>query len=231
MTTETKQREKLTRERVVEAALLVMDTEGLEAVSMRRVARELGVEAMSLYNHVRDKDDLLEGICSRVMSEYRISDAGVTWLDTARSAAGEWRRVLKQHPNVITLFAEHRGPLSDLGALEPMDHALGIIRQAGLSDRDATQVFNVFGGFIMGFVLMEVGQMFGAGTLDKKFPDPLEALQMIPGERLPNLVAVIPHMAECDPDEQFGLGLDLLLAGMQARFGPVEERAGNPTGP
>ena len=60
--TETKQREKLSRERVIDAALRVMDTDGLEAVSMRRIAREVGVEAMSLYNHVHDKDDLLEGI-------------------------------------------------------------------------------------------------------------------------------------------------------------------------
>jgi AcrR family transcriptional regulator len=221
MTTEVKARVKLTRERVVEAALRVMDAEGLDAVSMRRVARELGVEAMSLYNHVRDKDDLLAGICARVMSEYRIHDGGDNWLETARAAAAEWRRVLKQHPNVITVFAERREPVSDLGALEPMDHALGIIRQAGLSDRDATQVFNVFGGYIMGFVLMEVGQMFGAGAMDKKFPDPEMALQMIPREQLPNLAAAIPHMADCDPDEQFALGLDLLLAGMRVHFAPA----------
>ena len=57
------ERERLTRERIIAAALRVMDTEGLEAVSMRRIAREVGVEAMSLYHHVRDKDDLLDGIC------------------------------------------------------------------------------------------------------------------------------------------------------------------------
>ena len=66
--TGTKQREKLSHDRVVEAALRIMDTEGLDAVTMRRVGRELGVEAMSLYNHVRDKDDLLDGIREHVLS-------------------------------------------------------------------------------------------------------------------------------------------------------------------
>lgn len=217
MTVEARPREKLTRERVIGAALRLMDSEGLDAVSMRRVAREVGVEAMSLYNHVRDKEDLLEGICALVLSEYKVPEVPSSWIENARVAALEWRRILKNHPNVISLFAEHRGPLTDFGAMVPMDNALGIIRRAGLSDRDAAQVFNVFGGYIMGFVLMEVGQMFGAGTLDKKFPDPVQAIQMIP-DSLPNLRAAIPHMAECDPDEQFALGLDLLLAGMKVRF-------------
>ncbi len=67
-TNATRNREPLTRDRVIEAALRVMDDEGLEAVSMRRVAREVGVEAMSLYHHVEDKEDLLDGICEHVMA-------------------------------------------------------------------------------------------------------------------------------------------------------------------
>ena len=68
--TDSKQREKLTRDRIIDAALVIMDDEGLDAVSMRRVGRELGVEAMSLYHHVRDKDDLLLGIRERVLSTF-----------------------------------------------------------------------------------------------------------------------------------------------------------------
>src|SRR3970040_1197614 len=89
-----KTRERLTRERVVEAALRVMDAEGLEAVSMRRLAREGGVEAMSLYNHVRDKDDLIDAICVRVMQDFRFGDPDAPWLERAGFAAREWRRVL-----------------------------------------------------------------------------------------------------------------------------------------
>src|SRR5437773_696462 len=83
----TKAREKLTRERIVEAALQVMDAEGLEAVSMRRVAREVGVEAMSLYHYVKDKDDLLAGICDRVMADFEFPDDTGEWNDRARAGA------------------------------------------------------------------------------------------------------------------------------------------------
>lgn len=218
-TPEPKPRERLTRERVIAAALHVMDAEGLDAVTMRRVAREVGVEAMSLYNHVRDKDDLWDGICTRVMSEFRFPDVGGDWMQSARFAAHEWRRVLKLHPNVVTLFAGHAKPLSQPDGLRPMEYALGLLRQAGLSDRDAARVFNVLGGYIMGFVLMEVGQMFGAGALDKQAPDPDELGRLIPMEELPNIAATLPHLASCDPDDMFDLGLDMLIAGQQALFG------------
>lgn len=209
----TKIRERLTRERVVDAALHVMDTEGLEAVSMRRLAREVGVEAMSLYNHVRDKDDLIESICVRVMQEFRFADPDLPWIERAAFAAREWRRVLKRHPNVITLFSGRREPMSDIDALRPMEHALGILREAGLSDRDAVRMFNVLGGYIMGFVLMEVGQMFTAGTMDVDAPDPAALSRMLPPD-MPHLAASIPHLLGCDPDDQFELGLEILLRGV-----------------
>lgn len=218
-TPELKARERLTRERVIEAALRVMDAEGLDAVTMRRVAREVGVEAMSLYNHVRDKDDMWDGICTHVMSEFRFPAVGGDWIENARFAANEWRRVLKLHPNVITLFAGHAKPMSQPEGLRPMEFALGLLRQAGLADEDAARVFNVLGGYIMGFVLMEVGQMFGAGALDKRAPDPGELARLMPLEELPNIAATLPHLASCDPDDMFDLGLDMLIAGQHALFG------------
>src|SRR5881392_2982848 len=96
----------LTRQRITDAALRLMDAEGLDAVSMRRVAREVGVEAMSLYNHVRDKDDLLQGVCERIMSSYELPTGGGDWLDRAKAGAREWRRLLQAHPDVMRLFAE-----------------------------------------------------------------------------------------------------------------------------
>jgi AcrR family transcriptional regulator len=213
MKTQAKPRERLTRDRVVEAALRVMDEEGLEAVSMRRVAREVGVEAMSLYNHVRDKDDLIDGICVRVMRDFRFADADRPWDERARASAREWRRVLRLHPNVITLFSERRKPLTDPDALRPMEHALGLLHEAGLSDRDAARMFNVIGGYIMGSVMMEVGQMFSAGTLDEEMPD-VELARRVLGPGLPRVASSLPHLIECDPDEQFELGLEILLRGV-----------------
>jgi len=220
-------REPLTRERIVAAAMRLMDNEGLDAVTMRRVAREVGVEAMSLYHHVRDKEDLLDAICAKVMCDFHYPDEDRPWIEVARDGAREWRRVLRDHPNVIALWAERQRPMTDLEALMPMEFALRVISRAGMDAREGVLVFNVIGGYIMGVVMMEVGAMFSAGTnrggrsldlgaVHSKLPDEAFA-QVLPPERLPCLVAALPHLAECDPNEQFEFGLDLLLAGIQAR--------------
>ncbi len=215
-----KPRERVTRDRVIDAALQIMDAEGVEAITMRRVAREVGVEAMSLYNHVADKEDLLDGVCARVMADFRVPDEEGDWVETARYGASEWRRVLKAHPNVLALFAERQKPVTDVGALQPMEFALRTIGRAGMNERDAVQVFNVMGGYIMGFVMMESGRMFGGGTMHKETPSPDAMAHMLAAGQLPCIAAALPHLATCDPDEQFAFGLDLMLAGLQARYGP-----------
>ena len=204
--------------------------EGLDAVTMRRVAREVGVEAMSLYHHVRDKEDLLDGICAGVMRDFRYPDEDRPWIEVARDGAREWRRVLREHPNVIALWADRQRPMTELESLMPMEFALRVISRAGIDAREGVQVFNVLGGYIMGVVMMEVGAMFSAGTarsvqgvststaVHAKIPDEAFA-QFLPVDRLPCIVDALPHLAECDPDEQFEFGLDLLLAGIEARVG------------
>ena len=220
-------KERLTRERVVDAALHIMDAEGLDAVTMRRVAREVGVEAMSLYHHVRDKEDLLDGVCALVMRDFRYPPEDRPWIEVARDGAREWRRVLRKHPNVIALWADRQRPMTDLEALMPMEFALRAIARAGMDAREGVQAFNVIGGYIMGVVMMEVGAMFSAGTtrngesldlnaVHAKLPDDAFA-QFLPADRVPCIIEALPHLAECDPDEQFEFGLDLLLAGIEAR--------------
>src|SRR5439155_9252124 len=100
-------RQPLTRQRIIRAALRVMDEDGLEAVTMRRIGRELGVEAMSLYNHVRDKEDILDSISEAVLGEFRVPEAD-DWSDGLRQAAREYRRLLHAHPNVVTLMTERK---------------------------------------------------------------------------------------------------------------------------
>ena len=205
----------LSRERIVEAALRVMDDEGLEAVTMRRIGRELGVEAMSLYNHVEDKEDILDGICERVMSEFEFPESGPDWAENARQGARAWRQLLRAHPDVMRLFAEERGPVTSIDSMRPMEYALRLFREAGLSDRDTAQAFHAFGGYIQGFVIMEMGSIAGGTTqshleghklITTELPDEFEALR-----------AVDPYFAECSPDEQFEFGLDLLIRGVLER--------------
>jgi AcrR family transcriptional regulator len=211
----TRPREPLTRERVVTAALKVMDKEGLEAVSMRRVGRELGVEAMSLYNHVRDKEDLLDGITERIMSEFRMPQDTSDWLEAGRQTVREWRRLLKAHPQVIQVFAERHKPVDSVSSLRPMEFALACLRGVGLSPEEAGEAFHAIGGYIFGFVLMETREMFG-GPSSAMTPEELRAA--IPADQLPNVAECFPAICMVNPDEQFEFGLDLLLRGLQARL-------------
>jgi AcrR family transcriptional regulator len=210
---ERNQRTPLTRERIVDAALRLMDAEGLEAVTMRRVAREVGVEAMSLYHHVRDKDDLLQAVCDRVMAGFDFPEEGGDWATRCKAGARSWRRLLQAHPDVMRLFAETHGPSpSSPESLRPTEYALGLLREGGLSDRDTVQAFHAFGGYIQGFVMMEGGAINGT---DPETHERFAA--QVPAEVFPVLSAVGRYFAECHADEQFEFGLDLMLRGLQAR--------------
>ena len=211
----TKQRDPLTREEVVEAALRVMDAEGLEAVSMRRVAREVGVEAMSLYNHVRDKEDLLDGVVDLVMRSFAFpgTDPDGDPVTYGRAIARGWRDVLKAHPNVVALFAHRHKPTRSLDTLRPMEAALRALNGMGLSAEDSVRAFQVIGGYIMGYVMMETGRMFTPG--DDRDPDALA--RDLPADELPCVAAALPYLADCDVDAQFEFGLDLMLDGLRAR--------------
>jgi AcrR family transcriptional regulator len=210
------QREPLTRERVIHAALRVMDDESLEAVSMRRIAREVGVEAMSLYNHVRDKEDLLDGVVALVMHEFDFPEPDPDPIEYGRELAKRWRRLLRSHPAVIALFAQDHKPFADIESLRPMEESLGALMGMGLTTEEAAKAFQVIGGYIMGYVMMETGRMLTPGHHPDTVGEPLPVVQL-PAELLPRTLAALPHMANCDVDEQFEFGLELMLDGLRTR--------------
>lgn len=209
-------REPLTRERIVAAALRIMDEEGLEAVTMRRVGRELGVEAMSLYNHVKDKEDVLDGVAEAVMGGFEWEPTSEDWVTEARGAANEWRRMLRSHPNVITVLVERKHPLMSVEALRPMEVALDILIRAGLSEREAVQAYQAIGAYIFGFVTMEVGFLTPGSAGPAEGLSAEETARMMPPE-LPCFGRLLPWFATCDLDATFDLGLELLLEGIRAR--------------
>lgn len=209
-------REPLSRERIVRAAVRVMDEEGLEAVSMRRIGRELGVEAMSLYNHVRDKEDILDSICEVVVSDFRIPDAAA-WSEAARLAAREYRSLLLAHPAVITLMTERKRPFTSADSLRAYEFVLEAFRTAGLSEADSVKAFHVFGGYILGFVTMELGLMVGGPNAEHAQAHQ-EMAQMLSSADLPRMREALPHFMDCDLEEQFEFGLDLLIEGIRARI-------------
>jgi AcrR family transcriptional regulator len=206
-------REPLTRERVVEAAVRLMDKEGLEALTMRRLGRELGVEAMSLYNHVRDKEDLLDSICEHVLAQFRAADHQ-DWAEAARIGAREYRRLLKAHPNLVTLMTERKSAFTNPESLRAYEYAFDVFHRAGLDGPEAVKAFHAVGGFILGFVMFELGLAFG----DEGHAQAHQDLgRVATSGDLPRLREVVPHFMACDDDESFEFGLSLLIEGLRAR--------------
>jgi len=116
---------------------------------------------------------------------------------------------------VITLMSEQRKPTRTIDSMRPVDYALGVIASRGLGPEETVRAFRAFGGFIQGFVLAEIANMFGG--------DPHAALHEdlaaeIPADLLPHLAAHFPHLSECDFDEEFEYGLDLMLRGLEAKL-------------
>jgi hypothetical protein len=101
-------------------------------------------------------------------------------------------------------------------AFRPMEAALSCLRHAGLSDHETVQAYRMFGGFIFGFVLMEVGQQFGKDLPQGMTPE--QVAQMPPPDELPTTAALLTELANCDPDVDFEYGLDLMIRGLQARI-------------
>jgi AcrR family transcriptional regulator len=213
-----RRREPLTRERILRAALRIMDQEGLDAVTMRHLGRELGVEAMSLYRYVKGKEDILDGILEVVMAEFEFPEETGEWEADVRAGARAWRRLMIDHPTVIALFAESKHPASSPERLRPMEWAFDLLGRGGLSEDEVVHAFRAIGGYIMGSVLNEVANPVpGMGDRDHR-AEHEQLAGALPPTEFPNLVRLLPLMAECDAEVDFEFGLDLLIAGLRAKI-------------
>jgi AcrR family transcriptional regulator len=211
-------REPLSRERILQAAVRLMDSEGLDAVTMRRLGRELGVEAMSLYNHVQDKEDILIGIIEAVLMEFRLPEGGGDLLQRVRTMAVEFRRLLLTHPNVVQLIAEHHGPPRSPDGFQPVEVALATLRAGGLSPRDTIHAYRALVGYVTGYVTLETGGLLSQDPEKHPWPEE-EAFLRRYAERLPTTLEMFPYLAKSDPEAEFEFGLDMLLEGLRSRLG------------
>src|SRR5690242_6604720 len=152
-------REPLTSDRIIEAALRIIDEDGLRALTMRRLGQALGVEAMSLYHHLPGKAAVLSGVAEALLSGLRLEDAADgTWQDRMRRLARAYRGLAHAHPNAFPLIVmrEHQTPQ----VTRLLELTARICRDAGASDADALNVFVTLGGFVSGFALFEIGGFF-----------------------------------------------------------------------
>ncbi|MCU0270464.1 MAG: TetR/AcrR family transcriptional regulator C-terminal domain-containing protein [Acidimicrobiales bacterium] len=201
-------RSPLTRERVIDAAVAYVDEHGIEALSMRKLGRVLGVEAMSLYNHVRNKDDLLDGVLGRVMSGIPVPDRGLAWDDRLRAVARGLRDAGHRHPGAFPLFGMRE--VRSVEAFGPLEAAYEIFRDAGLDDDAALDAFLASASFVIGFVITELGtwrEIAAADTI---------AFERIDLREHPRLAEMGLALRRRDAERQFEFGLAALILGLRA---------------
>ncbi len=204
----------LTRERVLGAAVLLADEDGIDALTMRELGLRLGVEAMSLYNHVANKDDILDGMVDLVVGEIDLPSGAVDWKEAMRRRAISAQSVFSRHPWASALIdsRESSGP----ARLRYFDWVLGTLRRAGFTPELAVRAFSVLDSYIYGFGRQQLN-LSASGDVE---PEELaEAfLRAIPADEYPYLrEIVVDYAMDAGHDESadFEFGLDLILDGLQ----------------
>ena len=204
----------LSRDRVLEAAIRLADAGGIESLSMRKLAQELGVEAMTLYYHVANKDDILNGMVDIVLGEFDLPSRGAEWKPEIRRTAVSANEVLVLHPWAASLVLTAAG--ISPARLRYMDSILGCFRDAGFSAEMTDHAYHAVESHIMGFTLWEVGMNLGSQEeLAELATNFLEAL---PVDEFPHLAEhVEQHLKPRDPEDEgeFAFGLDLILDGLE----------------
>lgn len=201
---------------IVAAAAAVADRSGIAGVSMRTVGKELGVEGMSLYHHLKGKDELLDALAGWVFEQIELPPARAEWRPAMEQRAHSARRVLRSHPWAIAMLESRPEPSGQL--LRHHDRVLGWLLDAGFSAALATHAFSAVDAFIYGFVLSETTLPFEAradaerGFAERVAPDP----------------AVYPNLARCLADllsdggyayaDEFDAGLGLILDAVEAQW-------------
>ena len=201
----------LSRAAIIDASLKLADIDGLNKFSMRKVAQALNVEAMSLYNHIANKDELLDGILERVVSKFELPDIEQDWRQTLRKSAISAHQVLLQHP-----WAAHQmiSRVSISAARLAWSNAtIGCLHEAGFSYEIADHAWNAIDNHIYGFTLQSVNAPIDPET----FADAAKQyLPIIPEGEYPYLNAMAQQIADGKHSgiNEFEFGLDLILDGL-----------------
>ena len=207
----------LNREQVVQAAVALADERGLAAVTMRKVGEALGVEAMSLYNHVANKVDLLDGMVDLVFGEIGLPDPSDDWKPAMRQRAVSARSAVSRHPWATGLMESRAAP--GPANLRHHDAVIGSLRAGGFPVALAAHAFSLLDSYVYGFCLQETGLPFDA-------TDDMEAmvesiLGHLPEAEYPHLWwLTVEHVLQpgYDYGDEFAFGLDLILDALATRL-------------
>jgi len=205
----------LSRERVLLAAVALADESGLGTLSMRRLGEALGVEAMSLYNHVANKDELLDGMVDLVFGEIDLPSGEADWKTEMRQRAESARQALRRHPWAIALMSSRTSP--GPATLRHHDAVIGSLRTAGLSVQMAAHAFSLIDSYIYGFALQEATLPLG-DTEQETMEVAKTMMAQVPADVYPNLTELtVEHILQpgYDYGDEFEFGIELILEGLE----------------
>jgi AcrR family transcriptional regulator len=205
----------LTKERVLRAAITLADEGGIESLSMRKLGQALGVEAMSLYNHARNKDEILDGIVDVVIGEIDAGPRRDDWKSSIRQLAIAARRVLLRHPWAPRVIESRTDP--GPATLRHMESMIGIFREGGFSVDLTHHAIHVLGSRIFGFTQ----ELYDDSSESGPSPEVAAIFARQMGETYPyvsEMALAVSHeggLGGCDDDVEFEFALDLILDGLE----------------
>ena len=214
----------LSRPLIAEAAVRLVDREGLSALSMRRLGSELGVEAMSLYSHFSTKEEILNEVVDLLFRDVELPRESADWEEYSRELFSAVRRVLLAHPNTVPLLVT-RYPRSR-PALAPIEASVRSLRQAGFDAPAALDGYRVLMSFTVGYLMQEVGRLDQSNMDPASWGTGFYALSDLTSDETPHLLELAPVALQRQADEQFSTGLGLVLAGLRARLGAQRPATG-----
>lgn len=199
----------VTREAVIDGALELVDAEGLDALSMPRLARHLGTGVMTLYGHVANKADLIDALAERVLAELEpVDDKGGKWDRKLAEQMRGLRRAVLRHPALSSVLAARR--VATPSVFRNQEAVLGMLRSAGFEPREAVQTYFATLTYTLGFVAWEIPRVQTEGGYGEQWRNILAQLATA---EYPNLHDLVDELADGASETQFEAGLDALLRG------------------
>ena len=208
-----------TRQSTLHAALEIIDQEGIEALSMRRLGNKLGRDPMSIYRHAATKSALLDLVAESVLAELSVDVTDEDWAGQLRSLARQFRGLALAHPNLVGLLVTR--PLSTplamwpLGTLRPLEAVLELLIRAGFSEADALRIYRLTYGSMQGHVLNELQTL----VANHEETDALLRLGLhrLPLREFPRLRSLAPILAAYDGAEELERRMDIMLTGLHMK--------------
>jgi AcrR family transcriptional regulator len=217
--------QRITRELLLDAAMQILDAEGLDALTMRRLGREVGAVAAMVYRFFADKEELVEALADRVFAQARqrgpITDVAppgaviAGWADQLHAVAHGIRRALLAHPALVPA-AVRRPPRQD-ATLHGIDAGLGLLLSAGLDPESAAKGYQAVLFYTLGFAALEAPFAAAPDGGAQDQADTHAVLAALPREDYPHIAATIAHLYGPDLTAQFDHGLRLLITGLEAQ--------------